>query len=194
MNFFIADTHIGCINKFENRTLEHDLLLKENWNKHVTNADDIWILGDLGRMGNNKDNEYLLTILSTLKGRKHLILGNHDDIRDLRIRQLFVEICEYKEIVDNFGGNVHHIVLSHYPILMWNGQHKEYIHLYGHVHDTFEEKMYQNALKELNNMFAYQTQTGKTDCPTAYAWNVGVMKSYMGYTPRTLKEIISANR
>ena len=41
MNFFIADTHIGCINKFENRTLEHDLLLKENWNKHVTNADDI---------------------------------------------------------------------------------------------------------------------------------------------------------
>lgn len=194
MNFFIADTHIGCINKFENRTLEHDLLLKENWNKHVTNADDIWILGDLGRIGNNKDNEYLLTILSTLKGRKHLILGNHDDIRDLRIRQLFVEICEYKEIVDNFGGNVHHIVLSHYPILMWNGQHKGYIHLYGHVHDTFEEKMYQNALKELNNMFAYQTQTGKTDCPTAYAWNVGAMKSYMGYTPRTLKEIISANR
>ena len=68
MNFFIADTHIGCINKFENRTLEHDLLLKENWNKHVTNADDIWILGDLGRIGNNKDNEYLLTILSILKG------------------------------------------------------------------------------------------------------------------------------
>ena len=62
MNYYISDMHIGCTNKYENRTLEHDLILKENWNKRVTNSDDVYILGDIGRTGSNKDNEYLGTM------------------------------------------------------------------------------------------------------------------------------------
>nr|DAV28268.1 MAG TPA: hypothetical protein [Caudoviricetes sp.] len=29
LNYYIADTHFGCTNKYEDRTLEHDKLIKE---------------------------------------------------------------------------------------------------------------------------------------------------------------------
>lgn len=190
MNYYISDLHIGCTNSYENRTLEHDMLLKENWNKCVTNADDVYILGDIGKIGSKQDTEYLISFLATLKGRKHLICGNHDQIKDLRLKQLFVEICEYKELVDNFNGMSNHLVLSHYPILMWNGQHKGYIHLYGHVHNTKEEEIFQQSLTLLNQYFQDMTNQGKRDCPTVFAYNVGVMCPYMDYWPRTLKEIL----
>lgn len=191
MNYYISDTHFGCANKYENRTLEHDKLIKENWNKKVTNADTVYILGDIGKMGNNKDNEYLCSIISTLRGKKVLIKGNHDSLKDIRISQLFTEVCNYKEITDNFNGINHTLVLSHYPILFWNGQHKGYIHLYGHVHLSDEYKVYQNCLKEANDYFTDRELKGYTDCPQSRAYNVGCM--LYNYTPMTLKEILDNN-
>jgi len=41
------------------------------------------------------------------------------------------------------------VVVSHYPI-MWNGQHKGIILLSGHLHNTVEEKLFQQFLKEYN--------------------------------------------
>ncbi len=191
MNYYISDTHFGCVNKYENRTLEHDKLIKENWNKKVTNSDTVYILGDIGRIGSNKDNEYLCSLISTLKGRKSLILWNHDYMKDIRISQLFTEICDYKEITDNFNGMNHTLVLSHYPILFWNGQHKGYIHLYGHVHLSDEYKVYQNCLKEVNDYFKDRELKGYTDCPQARAYNISCM--LYNYTPMTLKEMLDNN-
>lgn len=193
MNYYISDIHFGCQNKYENRTLEHDKLVKENWNRIVTNADNVYILGDIGKIGNNQDTERLIEIIATLKGRKTLIVGNHDVLKDIRLKQLFVEICDYKEITDNFNGMSHKLVLSHYPILMWNGQHKNVIHLYGHVHATDEWNVYKHSLQYLNDYFKDKTLKGYTDCPKAKAYNVGAALSYIDWTPRTLKEIIAAN-
>ena len=193
MNYYISDLHFGCQNKFENRTLEHDKIIKKNWNAIVNNNDNVYILGDIGKEGGNKDNEYLCEIISTLKGNKHLIQGNHEKLKDNRIRQLFVEIVPYKEIVDNYNGINHNLVLSHYPILMWNNQHKKWIHLYGHVHMSDEWNVYKNSIQYLNNFFRGKALKGYTDCPPAVAYNVGCMLPYMNYTPKTLKEIITAN-
>ena len=190
MNYYIADLHIGCTNLYEHRTLEHDQILKNNWNSIITNADDVYILGDIGRTGNTKETEYLISQIATLKGKKHLIIGNHDNLKDIRLRQLFIEIIDYKEIIDNFNGMSHKLILSHYPILMWNNQHKKSILLYGHLHDTEEDYIYQNALAMLNTSFEKHTKEGRTDCPKCIAINVGVMKEYMNYTPRTLKELL----
>ena len=55
MNYYISDLHFGCQNKYEGRTLDHDKLIKENWNKTVTNGDTVYILGDIGREGGNKE-------------------------------------------------------------------------------------------------------------------------------------------
>ena len=160
-NFYISDLHIGCMNKYEGRTLEVDKKLKENWNKVVTNADTVYILGDIGRAGTNKDNEYLASYLAALKGKKVLVKGNHDRVDDIRIKQQFTEICDYKEIIDNFEGKAYKLVLSHYPILIWNGQHKGYIHLYGHVHTSLEDSYFMMALNRLNEYFLCQTKKGK---------------------------------
>ena len=191
MNFYISDIHFGCKNDYDNRTLEHDQIIKDNWNSVVTNADNVYILGDIGKISNNKDTERLIELVSTLKGRKTLVTGNHDVLKDIRLKQLFVEICDYKEIVDNFNGSNHKLVLSHYPILMWNGQHKGWIHLYGHVHTSDEWEVYKHSLKFLNDYFKDKTLKGYKDCPMVVAYNVGAV--LLGWTPRTLKEIITIN-
>lgn len=193
MNYYISDTHFCWTNKYEGRNLEHDQLIKDNWNRIVHNNDNVYILGDIGKEGNNKDNERLIEIIATLKGNKFLIQGNHEKLKDNRLVQLFKEIVPYKEITDNYNGLNHNLVLSHYPILMWNGQHKGTIHLYGHVHMTDEWDVYKQSLQYLNDYFKDKTLKGYTDCPEAKAYNVGAMLPYIDYCPRTLKEIINAN-
>lgn len=190
MYYYTSDLHIGCTNKYEGRTLENDELLVTNWNHRVCNNDTVFILGDIARLGTNKDNEYACSIISKLKGNKIWIVGNHDTkgLKDNRVKQLFTEICDYKEITDNYNGINHNIVLSHYPILFWNGQHKGWIHLYGHLHNSDEEKVFQECLEKVNDYFIDKEMKGYTDCPKAQAYNVGAM--LWNYEPKTLKEIM----
>ena len=193
MNYYISDIHFGCQNRYEGRTLEHDQIIKKNWNSIVTNKDNVYILGDIGREGGNRDNEYLCEIISTLKGNKTLVKGNHEKLKDARLKQLFVEVCDYKEVTDCYKNIRHNLVLSHYPILAWNGQHKGWLHLYGHLHLTDEWELYKKSLSCWNDYFKDRTLKGYTDCPQSVAYNVGCMLPYMDYTPRTLEEIISKN-
>ena len=151
-NYYISDVHLFHKNvtaegsNFDNRpfkTLEemHETI-KTNWNNTVTNADHVYILGDLSW----KENEDVISFVSKLKGNKHLIVGNHDRVKDQRYKQLFVEVCDYKEVKDKINGKEYNVVLSHYPLAFWNHQHhykrdgEEYkvwsIQLYGHVHNS----------------------------------------------------------
>ena len=105
-NYYISDLHLFHKNvtdegsNFDGRpfkTLEEmHKTIKENWNNTVTNADHVYILGDLAW----KENEDAIQFVSTLRGNKHLILGNHCKATDQRYRQLFVEVVNYKEIKD----------------------------------------------------------------------------------------------
>lgn len=198
-NFYISDLHLFHKNvtaegsNFDNRpfkTLEEmHRIIKENWNDVITNADHVYILGDLAW----KSNEDAIQFISTLKGNKHLILGNHDSIKDQRYKQLFVEVCDYKECKDIVDGKEYYVVMSHFPIAFWNHQHhyrrdgQEHkiwsINLYGHVHNSEEEKYFQEFIHRLNTEY-------KIEC---IAKNVGCMMDYMDYTPRTLKEILEKN-
>lgn len=193
-NYYISDIHFGCANKFEGRTLEHDKIIIDNWNDIVHNNDDVYILGDIGRCGSNKDNEYLCKCLSILRGRKHLIIGNHDDIKDARIKQLFVEICDYKEISDNFSGKNYKLVLSHYPILFWNGQHGNKkkmpsIHLFGHLHNSKEWRIYEDCLNVVNKYFSTIKEAGSENNENVIAINCGSM--IWDNIPRTLEEMLA---
>lgn len=67
--------------------------------------------------------------------------------------------------------------------------------LYGHVHDNFDNEIYQNALDDLratvcalNQMTEKQGGTRLKKEPCAY--NVGAMLKEVNYTPRTLKAIL----
>lgn len=198
MNYFISDLHLFHKNvtdegsNFDNRpfaTLEEmHGTIKANWNSTVTNADHVYILGDLAW----KENEEAISFISTLRGNKHLILGNHCKATDQRYRQLFAEICTYKEIKDRANNKEYHLVMSHYPIAFWNHQHHYRrdgekhnvwaIQLYGHVHNSREEIIFQDFIKSLNDKYNIK----------CIAKNVGAMMPYMNYTPRTLEEIIKS--
>jgi calcineurin-like phosphoesterase family protein len=193
MNYYISDIHIGCINKFDNKTLDDDIKLINNWNKRICNNDNVYILGDIARLGNNKDNSYACSIISQLKGIRHLIVGNHDvkGLKDNRVSQLFESIDYIKTITDNYNGMNYNLVLCHYPILFWENQHKGWVHLYGHVHSSCEWNEYKKCLREVNNYFTDRELKGYTDCPQAKAYNVGAM--LQDYTPYTLKEIMETN-
>lgn len=197
-NYYLSDLHLFHKNvtnegsNFDDRPFdtveEMHKTIKDRWNSVVTNADHVYILGDLSW----KENEDAIKFVSTLRGNKHLILGNHDRVKDQRYRQLFVEIVDYKEIKDIVDGKGYHLILSHFPIAFWNHQHhykkdgQEHevwaIQLYGHVHNSVEEKYFQEFIKKINDEYNIK----------CVAKNVGCM--LWDYTPRTLKEILEVDK
>ena len=193
-NFYISDLHLFHNNvlkdgRFHERPFEtieemHGTI-KERWNNAVTNGDTVYLLGDVSHKGDSLE---VAEFLSQLKGRIVLIRGNHDNIKDQRLKKQFSEILDYKELVDNIGGKGISVVLSHYPILSWKGQFRGAIHLYGHVHDNDDEVLYQDALKNADTFF--EKRDGEYHKPFR-AYNVGCMMKYMDYTPRTIEEIIN---
>lgn len=181
MNYFISDLHLGHVNclGFDNRPFinieEHDQTIIKNWNNVVGIDDDIYILGDISWYNTTKTIE----IIKQLNGNKHWIIGNHDGklLKNKELRDLFVEIRDYKEIIlDNGKG----IVLSHYPIVCFKNHFYNWYHLYGHVHISFEENMVQNFKLQMTDLYNKPLNM----------WNVGCMMPYMNYSPRTLEEIV----
>lgn len=181
MNYYISDLHFGHINilKYDDRPFldieTHDKALISNWNGKIQPDDDVYILGDISWYSPDKTIE----IVKQLKGKKHLIVGNHDSklVKNKSFRDLFVEVCEYKEIVDNKMN----IVLSHYPIPCFkNHYHNGWYMLYGHVHNAWEWNMMEHIKKEMKELYL-------TSCNM---YNVGCMMKYMNYTPQTLGNII----
>lgn len=135
MIYFTADLHFYHKNviTFTNRpffnTDEMNKMLIQNWNKRVSSDDDVYILGDFTMKGP----ELATSILYGLKGKKHLIRGNHDGFVDRESfdRSLFASIQDYLEIVYSNT----QFVLSHYPMVEWNGYYRDSIMLHGHQHN-----------------------------------------------------------
>ena len=94
-------------------------------------------------------NEDLIAFVAKLKGRKVLVRGNHDDVSDYRYQQLFAEICDYKEIYDSIGKEKYGLVLCHYPIFSWKKMGRGKILLYGHTHESEEDRFYQQCLDQM---------------------------------------------
>ena len=148
MRYYIADLHFFHDNlntHMDNRGFESAEAMNEyminRWNSRVRKNDDVVILGDFCMSPKGEDAN---SILSRLMGRKYLIRGNHDKYLDDKKfdQKHFRWVERYHELNDN----KRKIILSHYPIMCYNGQYrrdgngdpKVYM-LYGHVHNTFDE-------------------------------------------------------
>ena len=188
MKYYISDLHLfheACI-RFDNRPFKslqdmHEIILK-NWNSRVTNGDTVYILGDIFMRGKH---ENLISYVARLKGHKVLIKGNHDDLSDYRYQQLFSEIVDYKEISDHVGKENYQLVLMHYPIFSFKRMRRNGILLYGHTHNSAEDTYFKKCMSEMNENDC--RHAGEADIK---AFNVGCMKPYMNYMPRTLAEIM----
>lgn len=177
MIFYIADTHFGHTNviKYDKRPFktaqEMDETIIKNWNEVVTDKDTVYILGDFSW---RKPDE-TLKILKQLNGKKILIRGNHDKMPGKVLRQ-FQEVKDYAEIKD--GDET--VILSHYPMLFYNKQFHDTIHLYGHIHNS----------RQWEDCERWRRETYKIHNIPMRMFNVGCMISYMDYRPKTLQDIL----
>jgi calcineurin-like phosphoesterase family protein len=130
--FLIADTHFGHANiiRYCNRPFadveEMDRTLRDCWNTAVGPGDDVIVLGDFAcRLAPDR----LRRLFDSLSGRKHLIVGNHDDRNTLELdwasspRDLF-----------SLSLDGQRVVLCHYALRTWPGVRRGALMLYGHSH------------------------------------------------------------
>lgn len=157
MEYFTSDLHLGHANIIAlcNRPFssveEMDDVLIANWNRRVTDRDTVYIMGDLCFRTADP-----IPYLERLRGKKHLILGNHDH-NWLRLvpdpSRYFVNCipcggcaaqgaacltCEKKptlpwmDVVCTTQGKV---TLSHFPLMDHVGKYL----IHGHVHNRTNE-------------------------------------------------------
>lgn len=125
--WFTSDQHFGHKNilQFEPyhrpfATIEEmNETLIENYNNLVSDNDIVWHLGDFCF---GKEN---LAIAGRLKGRKRLVLGNHDNYTSESYLQYFEKLygCTF----------THQFVLSHMPVHM-RRSHRLFANIHGHLH------------------------------------------------------------
>lgn len=183
MNYYIADTHFDHKNiiAFDNRPFftltEMNNTLIENWNNKVSKTDTVFILGDFCW---SKEDRWI-EILSQLQGSKVLIQGNHDlKQMSATLKHKFQDIVAYKEITDN-GRKV---IMSHYPIPFYKSDYNNKVyHLYGHVHNTVEEKYLQELKQQI-----LKTDIRETGRHTGQYFNCWC--GFYNYTPVRLDEIL----
>ena len=125
MIYFSSDLHFGHNKNFLyeprgfNSIEEHDEQIIKNWNEIITDEDDVYILGDL--MLN--DNESGIEKLKQLKGKIHIILGNHDSaVRQEIYKTLFDEVL-YATMIK--VGKQYYF-LTHYPSITSNYDDRPY--------------------------------------------------------------------
>lgn len=145
--FFTSDLHFSHRNiaKFCPHTRPQgdvDVLNRymiEYWNDTVGVDDIVYNLGDVSFSHNLKD---VMAVLQQLNGHHHLIFGNHDHIIRANLdkffttrkhdgKPVFSSAQDYLKIkLENKT-----LILFHYPINEWDGCHKGYYHLHGHIHN-----------------------------------------------------------
>ena len=146
--FFTSDTHFFhnniikyCDRPYATRNDMNEDLIKR-WNSVVPKDGIVFHLGDVSLTANL---DHLNDILHRLNGRKYLIVGNHenDALSKPYIKEHWVSICDIAEIHvkdEEITDGKQHIVMCHYPMIVWNGSHKGLWQLFGHVHGGLSNK------------------------------------------------------
>lgn len=172
MIYYISDLHLGHrrVIEMDSRPFETieqmDETIMARWNERVTEEDDVYIVGDFAYHNAYTAGWYL----RRLKGRKHLIIGNHDynTLQDEKALACFASVEKMLRITDRDRT----VLLCHYPIAEWYGKRYGGYHVYGHLHVRRDE------------VFEFMSRFDR-------ALNAGCMLN--GYRPATLDELIENN-
>ena len=134
--FVVSDTHFNHENilKFLDKdgktfrnfsgTEEMNELMIERWNKVVKEKDKVYHLGDV-YFGPNKEAE---NILRRLNGKKRLVVGNHDSLKDPVLHRYFQKIMLWRFFKEN------KLILTHVPIHQGHIGKADY-NVHGHIHE-----------------------------------------------------------
>ena len=169
MVYFISDLHLGhksvidmCRRPFADVEEMNEALIAA-WNGRVRKNDHVYIVGDFSFRSDVSPEEYL----KRLKGRKHLIIGNHD-----RTWIGKIDLAKYFEdwtsmLVTDFGKGK--TTLCHFPMLAFEGKYL----IHGHMHNN-TNRTYWSYLRTMDNAF-----------------NAGV--DINGFMPVTFEELVANN-
>lgn len=201
MRYYISDLHFCHASLNDHMDMRgfasvedmNEYMIKQ-WNSKVRLWDDVVILGDFCISPKGAE---VNAILERLNGTKYLIVGNHDRYltnKDFDLKH-FKWIEPYKELHDN----KRKVVLSHYPIMCYNGQYrldeqgnaKVYM-LYGHVHNTLDEYLindFQNQTRQYERRLHGTDQIVHIPCHM-----INCFCQFSDYVPLTLDEWIEVDQ
>lgn len=151
--FFISDTHFyhNNILKFTSdgkrirhlfNSLEemHEYMI-EKWNSVVEDNDYVYHLGDVTFQYHSGFNE----LMSRLKGKKRLIVGNHDKIWNVNLMRWFEKADLWK------GFKEYNFTASHMPLRL-EGLRDGDFNVHGHIHQNMmEDPHYINVSVEVRD-------------------------------------------
>ena len=148
--FVISDTHWGHANiiQYSNRPFssleEMNEKMIENWNNVVRDQDVVYHLGDVYFSKNHGD------FYKRLRGRKRLILGNHDSGKDKLLLDTFQKIVVWRMFPE------FRLLLTHVPVHPYamedHSTRKFERNIHGHVHlNSLKDDRYINVSCELIN-------------------------------------------
>lgn len=169
--YFTADTHFGheaiikmCQRPFESLADMNEKLI-QRWNKKVRGNDTVYIVGDM--FFRCRDAE---EVLKRLKGKKKLIIGNHDGSwLSENSKSYFQSVDKFLEFSDGFRS----ITLCHYPLMTWKHKEKSYM-IHGHIHNDTSSDFWE-LIKSTPNLL-----------------NAGA--DINGYEPVSFDELVENNR
>jgi calcineurin-like phosphoesterase family protein len=130
--YITSDTHffhkniISYCNRPFKSVEEMNYVMIDNWNKTVSPEDEIWHLGDVCLLDEDKISKFI----ARLNGHKKLIMGNHDEKyspkqwRDMG----FEEVYPYPIIYKKF------YIFSHEPVFL--NEKIPYANVHGHLHQN----------------------------------------------------------
>lgn len=129
--WFISDLHLAhkniikyCSRPFDNVNQMNEILI-QNWNKKIRVEDRVFVLGDFALCGKDK----IIEFGNQLKGRKILILGNHDGASLTTYYNAgFEMVSKFPIIFQDF------FILSHEPI-EFLPLNTPFVNIFGHVHN-----------------------------------------------------------
>lgn len=198
MRYYIADPHYfhsNLIPRMDKRNFETvekmNEFMIEAHNKKVRKNDEIVFIGDFSF---GKADE-TMEVLKRLNGTKYLITGNHERyLSDSSFdRNLFKWIEPYKELKDNNRN----VILCHFPILFYNKQYRRLedgrdatYHLCGHVHDTHDNKLLEQFIREEKNTKVTEKSGEERNLPCNI---INCFCMFSNYEPLTLDEWIVLN-
>ena len=148
----VSDTHFGHNNILKFKGDDGELIrpgfesaedmneqMIECWNSVVKDGDIVYHLGDVyfGELGQ---------CLNRCRGRKRLILGNHDDGKDSELQRSFGKIMMWR-MFPEFG-----LLLTHVPVHESSLGIKAHKNVHGHIHQRkLPDDRYINVSVEVIN-------------------------------------------
>ncbi len=131
--YLLSDDHYyhDKIIKYENRPYKNSEEMNEDMirlnNKTVTDEDVVLRLGDFSFGGRT----YIEPLMKRLKGKKYLLMGNHDKKRTVTFwkKMGFIKVFKSPIYLDKY-------ILSHNPVSAEEIRRTKKINFHGHIHNN----------------------------------------------------------